>query len=170
MPRRKNRSEPCVCHTDLVLQGAAVTALSRDETALLQQRWRDTFGAGLAKAAGISLSDQKGCDWHVFSSGLVRRLEGEEAVAAYRARNHTELVVLPCSRTSLRGARCRCSAVPWLDSHGDVYLCPESFAWTMVFTHEKGWLGPYFCRASWVAARGRGGWVRSGQGPGEPRG
>ena len=26
----------------------------------------------------------------------------------------------------------------------DYYVCPPTLAWTMVFTHEDGWLGPYF--------------------------
>ena len=28
----------------------------------------------------------------------------------------------------------------------DWYVFPENFAWTMAFTHEDGWLGPYFAR------------------------
>ena len=26
-----------------------------------------------------------------------------------------------------------------------------AFAWTMAFTHEDGWLGPYFSTREWVA-------------------
>jgi hypothetical protein len=26
----------------------------------------------------------------------------------------------------------------------DSYVCPPTRAWTMAFTHEDGWLGPYF--------------------------
>ena len=32
----------------------------------------------------------------------------------------------------------------------DAYVFPPDLAWTMVFTHEDGWLGPYFSRATWV--------------------
>jgi hypothetical protein len=28
----------------------------------------------------------------------------------------------------------------------DWYVFPPNFAWTMAFTHEEGWLGPYFAR------------------------
>ena len=77
-----------------------------------------------------------------------------EAIGEYIARNHTELLVLPSGRSDLVGARCRCDAVPRLDEVDDVYICPENFVWTMVFTHERGSLGPYFCRAAWLGYRG----------------
>jgi len=28
----------------------------------------------------------------------------------------------------------------------DYYVFPPNLAWTMAFTHEDGWLGPYFAR------------------------
>lgn len=28
----------------------------------------------------------------------------------------------------------------------DFYVFPSNLAWTMAFTHEDGWLGPYFAR------------------------
>jgi Domain of unknown function (DUF4275) len=150
VPRRHDKlPEPCIGFAALVQQGADVTPLSTEETEALQRRWRATFGAALAKAANVPLSDSGGFDWHIFSYGLVRALEGDEALAAYSARNHSELVVLP-HRSKLLAARCRCRTVPQLDDASDVYICPDNFAWTMVFTHEKGWFGPYFCKAAWT--------------------
>lgn len=31
-------------------------------------------------------------------------------------------------------------------SLADYYVFPPNLAWTMAFTHEDGWLGPYFAR------------------------
>ena len=30
----------------------------------------------------------------------------------------------------------------------DCYIFPKNFAWSMAFTHEGGWLGPYFSKHS----------------------
>jgi hypothetical protein len=36
--------------------------------------------------------------------------------------------------------------LPASSSWSDYYVFPPDFAWTMAFTHEAGWLGPYFAR------------------------
>jgi hypothetical protein len=36
--------------------------------------------------------------------------------------------------------------LPESSSLTDYYVFPPNLAWTMAFTHEDGWLGPYFAR------------------------
>ena len=33
-------------------------------------------------------------------------------------------------------------------SFSDYYIFPKNLAWTMAFTHEDGWLGPFFAKHS----------------------
>ena len=93
-----------------------------------------------------------GYDWHVFSYDHTYALSGQEARQAYRAKAVTRLLVLP---NEAEGLACRVKSKvpsPALDGEQDVYVVPPDFGWTMVYTHEDGWFGPYFCSAEWVDA------------------
>lgn len=35
--------------------------------------------------------------------------------------------------------------------YDDIYVWPDGLEWTMAFTHEDNYLGPYFSRREWVA-------------------
>jgi hypothetical protein len=42
-------------------------------------------------------------------------------------------------------------ALPDFQKHSlDIMIWPEGFDWTMAFTHEDGWFGPYFSRREWL--------------------
>ena len=80
--------------------------------------------------------------WHVFSAGRYPCLAGVEAQAAYRQQSAAEYIVLSNDRdyafiTDLLPESCVLF---------DFLVFPPNFAWTMAFTHEAGWLGPYFAR------------------------
>ncbi len=124
-------------------------ALSFDETARLQQLWRKIFARRVHQTTG-KWTYQK-FDWHAFSYGFVYCVERAQAVVEYRTRRTSEIVVLP-HRDEEPGYRCRSTAMPSLDGL-DAYVCDPRFEWTMVFTHETDWCGPYFTTAEWAQTR-----------------
>jgi hypothetical protein len=44
---------------------------------------------------------------------------------------------LPAVLTDMKPGKCNLS---------DYYVFPPNMAWVMAFTHEAGWLGPYFAK------------------------
>jgi hypothetical protein len=43
-------------------------------------------------------------------------------------------------------------SLPDFENSGqDIYVWPNGLDWTMAFTHEDGWLGPYFSRREWIS-------------------
>ena len=80
--------------------------------------------------------------WHVFSYDRYPSVSGTEAENEYDTRCAVESVVLSNERdvaftTQERPVSC---------SLRDYLVFPRNLAWTMAFTHEDGWLGPYFAR------------------------
>jgi len=57
----------------------------------------------------------------------------QSAVAYFIMSNDHECVI----STDIRPESCNLS---------DYYVFPENLAWTMAFTHEEGWMGPYFAK------------------------
>ncbi len=67
-------------------------------------------------------------------------ISGEKARSEYESQDAAEYVVMSNEHkltilTDLKPERCNLS---------DYYVFPVNMAWTMAFTHEEGWLGPYF--------------------------
>ena len=86
--------------------------------------------------------DTKLFKWHVFSSGRFESLEKDEALEEYQSQIASKYFVMNNDLdevfvTDLKPDSCVLS---------DYYVFPENMAWTMAFTHEDGWLGPYFAR------------------------
>jgi hypothetical protein len=80
--------------------------------------------------------------WHIFSDASYPSVHGAEAELQYKQQTATEYIVLSNNRkeafvTDLLPEGC---------SFSDYYVFPMNLAWTMAFTHEEGWLGPYFAR------------------------
>jgi hypothetical protein len=88
-------------------------------------------------------------EWHVFSFGDTFALALDSAREAYLAQPRSELVIIPNDK-KYTGLRTAMIPVPSLDGEADIYISPPSLAWTMAYTHEDGWCGPYFSRAEWV--------------------
>lgn len=144
------RSDTRVAGEDVLLGLGELRALTATQTQSWQQRWRETFARPLKKATGQWT--HRGFDWHVFSYEYVFSLTGDEARNAYRATRERSLVVVPNLDDSGVGCVIRFEEPPNLEGRvDDLYLFPESLEWTMVFTHEDGWCGPYFSRKAWVA-------------------
>ncbi|MEO8389393.1 MAG: DUF4275 family protein [Polaromonas sp.] len=86
--------------------------------------------------------------WHIFSGGRYPSLSGAQAMAAYEKQVAAEYVVLSNDRETAFAT----NALPQSSSLTDYCVFPVNLAWTMAFTHEDGWLGPYFARHGNFAA------------------
>jgi len=129
--------------------GAHVEPLAEAERWALLQEWRQVYAASLHASTGRWKRGQ--FEWHVFSFGDTRALNGEKAVAAYAAEQPMELIVCPESE-QWTAMRLHGGSLPsFREECYDVYVWPLDLAWTMAFTHEESiWLGPYFSRREWA--------------------
>ncbi|MFK7743342.1 MAG: DUF4275 family protein [Planctomycetota bacterium] len=84
--------------------------------------------------------------WHAFSFDLVTAQDGRTAFDAYSRVTAESVIVIPEVWTRrCCGVRCSGEGVPDLTDYcDDLYVFPESLAWSMVFTHEQPDFGPYF--------------------------
>lgn len=122
--------------TSLVHPGRVLRTLTTAEAAELTATWLEVFrphreGSGVSRYL-----------WHVFGGrgNTYQSLCGEAALAAYSEHEALEYMVLSNDRrfafvTDQRPTRIKLS---------DCLVFPPNLAWTMAFTHEDGWLGPYF--------------------------
>jgi Domain of unknown function (DUF4275) len=116
--------------------GKIIKEFSLEETARIEKDWM-----------GVYCKNKQGCNtkafkWHIFSAGRYPSVGGGKAIEAYTNELAAEFVVLPNDRfnailTNEKPGKCSLS---------DYYVFPKNMAWVMAFTHEAGWLGPYFAR------------------------
>lgn len=100
------------------------------------ERWRGVYASG-EHAPGLARYL-----WHTFSWGAYPSVSGEEAEQLYAAHRYSDVIVLSNDRkTAFRSV-----SLPVSERVIDFYVFPPDLAWTMAFTHEDGWLGPYFAK------------------------
>ena len=119
-----------------VTPGNVVRLFSEEEAAQLATLWISTFGKGHKKLQHEQFL------WHIFSGGHYPATEGDLALKQYSAQIGTEFIVL----SNDRKVAFLTDQLPDSTSLYDYYVFPPNLAWTMAFTHEAGWLGPYFAR------------------------
>mgnify|MGYP001439648782 CR=1 FL=1 len=112
------------------------TQLSEPEVKELVERWLEIFGKDRQGA------NTKAYLWHVFSSDRYPSVSGTAALNEYRFQKACEYIVLSNDRDDAFTTE----VLPEKCSFSDFYVFPPNLAWTMAFTHEDGWLGPYFAR------------------------
>lgn len=123
--------------------GRVLRAFDVEATAGLVEQWLAVFGAD---RHGVNAKDYL---WHIFSAERYPSLSGDAALAMYGTQTEAEYIVLSNDRKHAFSTDVRpdsCSLSDW-------YVFPPDLAWTMCFTHEDGWLGPYFAMHSGYAAR-----------------
>ena len=109
---------------------------SKAESLEWVERWRGVYAAG-ERAPGLAQYL-----WHTFSWGAYPSVSGAEAERLYSCHCYSDVIVLSNDRkTAFRAA-----SLPVSDRVIDFYVFPPDLAWTMAFTHEGGWLGPYFAK------------------------
>ncbi len=102
----------------------------------LEQEWLDIY------CRSRQGTRPKGYKWHIFSYKQYPSVSGDEALALYSEQKSLEFIVLsndePVAITT--------DLLPEHCALRDYYVFPKNMAWTMAFTHEDGWLGPYFAK------------------------
>ena len=119
-----------------VKPGKIVKVLSLDETGEIEKSWMSVFAKN---KQGFNTSAFK---WHIFSGGGYPSVNGEEARAEYFRQSAATFVVLP----NEKGCAVITDRLPEFCNLSDYYVFPPNMAWVMAFTHEEGWLGPYFAK------------------------
>jgi len=116
--------------------GSVIHTYTRAEAAHWRERWLDAFG----RQRGDVCVDPYA--WHVFSFGCYPNVALDEARAEYREAVAATYVVIDGDR----GHAVATGERPSLAERGEYLVFPPNLAWTMAFTHEDGWLGPFFAR------------------------
>lgn len=119
-----------------VSPGSIVRLFSEEEAHQLADDWLSVFGKNSSDA------NTEAFLWHVFSGGRYPSSEGEQAKKEYQEQIGNQFIVLSNDRKQALLT----DLLPSSASFYDYYVFPPSLAWTMCFTHEAGWLGPYFAR------------------------
>ena len=115
---------------------AILQTYSKAECLEWVERWRGVYASG-QRASGLSRFL-----WHTFSEGMYPSVSGGEAEQLYFFHEILDVIVLSNDRK-----RCfRTASLPAAERRIDFYVFPPDLAWTMAFTHEDGWLGPYFAK------------------------
>lgn len=118
----------------LVAPGTVVRQFSEAEAAQLVHEWLAVFGEN---GHGVNT---RAYLWHVFSSARYPSVSGTAAVEQYKQQAGVEFIVL----SNDRKVAFQTELLPESSALSDYYVSPPNLAWTMAFTHEDGWLGPYF--------------------------
>lgn len=124
-----------------VVPGASVRHCTEAEAAALTAVWLAAFCPDRERER-VTATGPRGFLWHIFSAGRYPCVEREDARSLYRLQRAAEYMVL------LNDARTAVStdALPLEVPLADYCVFPPNLAWTMAFTHEVGWLGPYFAK------------------------
>jgi hypothetical protein len=147
---KTNRRTPIERARAECLPPVAFVRMSAEETAELQQRWRESFAKRVKAATGKWT--HLGFDWHAFSYEFVYCRQRAKAITEYQARTARRFVVLPNLDDEPGGYWCESEQLPAL--HGlDAYVSDPELTWTMAFTHEEDWCGPYFATRAWAEER-----------------
>lgn len=95
-----------------------------------------------------------GYDWHVFSYRHARALARGRAMLTYAALSPPARCIVCPRDDRLPAVEINGGSLPdFRNSCLDVLVWPDGLDWTMAYTHEDGWFGPYFSRREWVDER-----------------
>jgi len=117
-------------------QGRIIRRFTEQEARQLVGEWIDVYAKN-AEGANI-----EAFLWHTFSSGAFPSVCKREAELHYAEQVASEIVVLSNDRVSALLT----DSLPTQCSVSDYLVFPRNLAWSMAFTHEDGWLGPYFAK------------------------
>jgi hypothetical protein len=127
----------------LLAQGLVGQPLSLEETDDLLHRWRRLYAAFVKRQTGEWV--HLGYDWHAFSYGFTAAVAGAAATDAYRRQRPGPVWLIPLWAKGPPCPAWSCVGETLPDLSGiDIAVVPADLAWTMAFTHEDGWIGPYF--------------------------
>ena len=117
-------------------QGRIIRRFTEQEARQLVGEWIDVYAKN-AEGANI-----EAFLWHAFSSGAFPSVCRREAELRYAEQVASEIVVLSNDRVSALLT----DSLPTQCSVSDYLVFLKNLAWSMAFTHEDGWLGPFFAK------------------------
>jgi hypothetical protein len=118
-----------------VSPGKLLRVFNKAETKSIEKKWIDTF---CKNKLGLNIKRYK---WHIFCGEGYPSIEGDLAEEEYSKHISPRYVVM-----SNDGEAFLCDKKPDNLNYQDAYVFPENLSWTMAFTHEEGWMGPYFAK------------------------
>ena len=118
-----------------VSPGKLLKVFDDAETKIIEQQWIDIF---CKNKIGLNIKQYK---WHIFCGEGYPSIEGKLAEEKYKKHNSPNYIVM-----SNEGEAFLTDEKPDNLNYQDSYVFPENLAWTMAFTHEEGWMGPYFAK------------------------
>lgn len=119
-----------------VTPGRVLRELAPADTQEYLNAWLEVYGAN---RHGVNA---KAFLWHVFSAERYPAFPGRDALAEYGKHLAPEYVLFSNDRDRAIETDVRPDGCSW----SDFLVFPRNLAWTMAFTHEDGWLGPYFAK------------------------
>jgi len=119
-----------------VKPGKILFVYSKKKTSEIENKWIDVF---CKNKQGANIKTYK---WHIFSFEKYPAKDGTKALEEYFSRKSPEYIVL----SNEGDLAIETDRLPEESNLSDYYVFPKNFAWTMAFTHEDGWLGPYFAK------------------------
>lgn len=126
-----------------------VQRLNQEEITTFEEKWVNAFcNYSKSDRAEIYLEQFK---WHTFSYEKYPALCGVEATKIYLVQLALNYIVLPETQAHEDEIAFSTSSLPDIklaELLTDFYVFPKNLAWTIAFTHESGWLGPYFAKHS----------------------
>ena len=130
-----------------LLEKSVIKELSHDNEIHMMELWEKSF-------CNISKSDKETIyldqfKWHIFSYEKHPALEGDDAIGEYNKQIAREFYVIPEPPPYHQEKAFITNTLPDANLANeliDFYVFPKNLAWTMAFTHEYAWMGPYFAK------------------------
>ena len=116
--------------------GRILRRFTEQETRKLLDEWVSVYAKN-ARGANI-----EAFLWHTFSWGAFPSVCKREAELRYGEQVAPEVVVMANDGVS----SLLTDSLPTQCNVSDYLVFPRNLAWSMAFTHEDGWLGPYFAK------------------------
>jgi len=125
----------------LTTLGIDFTELSQQDAISVDQKWLAAFANRVKKKHHVFVYG--GYRWHGFSYRIQPCMEGSQALEEYLNQGQSSFYIFNEELTFC--VLCQSQAYPDLSElHEDLYITHHNMKWTMAFTHEQPYCGPYF--------------------------
>ena len=141
---RKNMKNKLIDH----MPDSVIEELSLEAADEIMTEWEAVYcQLSVKEKEKISFNNFK---WHVFSNDAYKSINGEKAIKAYNTHVSRKFYVIPEFNAWPKETAFICNRLPPSElatELKDFYVFPKNLAWSMAFTHEHNWLGPYFAKS-----------------------
>jgi hypothetical protein len=141
MKQRKTRAELGSISEILTNLGVDFVHLDVARKQELETLWNLVFASEMKKRHGVSV--YLGYRWHGYSYQLHPCLSGQAALEEYLRQRPAPFFIFNEPMTLC----CRCQGATYPDLtnlRDDLYVVHHELRWSMAFTHEQPYIGPFF--------------------------